>query len=112
MIKNIFYKFYRMIADPIIQKQIRKANLEQVIIGPELNKNFEVRCPDKLFIGKKTVISGNLFINAMGGVKIGKYCHIAKGLTIYSHNHNWRSKEYIPYDKENIMKPVSVGDCV
>lgn len=47
-----------------------------------------------------------------GGVKIGKYCHIAKGLTIYSHNHNWRSKEYIPYDKENIMKPVSVGDCV
>lgn len=45
-------------------------------------------------------------------MKIGKYCHIAKGLTIYSHNHNWRSKEYIPYDKENIMKPVSIGDCV
>lgn len=48
----------------------------------------------------------------MGGVKIGKYCHIAKGLTIYSHNHNWKSKEYIPYDDSDIMKPVSIGDCV
>ena len=47
-----------------------------------------------------------------GGVKIGKYCHIAKGLTIYSHNHNWKSEEYIPYDATDIMKPVKIGDCV
>lgn len=47
-----------------------------------------------------------------GGVEIGKYCHIAKGLTIYSHNHNWRSKSYIPYDKDVILKPVAIGDCV
>ncbi len=48
----------------------------------------------------------------MGGVKIGKYCHIAKGLTIYSHNHNWKSKESIPYDDDEIFKPVRIGDCV
>ncbi len=46
------------------------------------------------------------------GVEIGKYCHIAKGLTIYSHNHNWKSEEYIPYDDANIKKPVVIGDCV
>lgn len=63
-------------------------------------------------MGYKTVISGDCFINAMGGVKIGKYCHIAKGLTIYSHNHNWKSEEYIPYDATDIMKPVKIGDCV
>lgn len=48
----------------------------------------------------------------MGGVKIGKYCHIAKGLTIYSHNHNWKSEDYIPYDASDIKKPVKIGDCV
>ncbi|MCD8288793.1 MAG: acyltransferase [Prevotella sp.] len=47
-----------------------------------------------------------------GGVKIGHHCHIAKGLTIYSHNHNWRSKDYIPYDKEVILRPIEIGDCV
>ena len=48
----------------------------------------------------------------LGGVEIGKYCHIAKGLTIYSHNHNWKSTSFIPYDKGHILKPVKIGDCV
>lgn len=47
-----------------------------------------------------------------GGVEIGRYCHIAKGLTIYSHNHNWKSQVSIPYDDTEIIKPVKVGDCV
>ena len=105
----------------IIQKRIRKilikrkfkgAKLDHVIFGPELDKRFEVRHPDKLEIGHCTVVNGDLFINALGGVKIGRYCHIAKGLTIYSHNHNWKSKKSIPYDDTNNMKPVMIGDCV
>jgi len=47
-----------------------------------------------------------------GGVRIGKFCHIAKGLTIYSHNHNWHSNEFIPYDNKDIKRPVEIGDCV
>lgn len=62
-------------------------------------------------MGYKTVISGDLFKNAWGG-QIGKYCHIAKGLTIYSHNHNWKSSKAIPYDDTEIKKPVRIGDCV
>lgn len=93
-------------------RQFRGARLDHVKLGPELNKNFEIRHPQNLEVGYKTVISGNLFINALGGVKIGKYCHIAKGLTIYSHNHNWKSEVSIPYDDKNIAKPVKIGDCV
>lgn len=47
-----------------------------------------------------------------GGVKIGHHCHFGKGLTIYSHNHNWHSEEYIPYDDKDILRPVEIGDCV
>lgn len=95
-----------------MKKQLDGAHLDNVILGPELDKRFEVRWPQNLTIGYKTAISGDLFINAMGGVQIGKYCHIAKGLTIYSHNHNWKSIQNIPYDGTNIMKPVKIGDCV
>lgn len=94
-----------------MQSQIRKAHLYQVVIGLELNRNFQIRYPENLYISK-SVINGDCFINAMGGVRIGEYCHIAKGLTIYSHNHNWRSKKYVPYDLEKILKPVSIGDCI
>ncbi len=31
---------------------------------------------------------------------------------MYSHNHNWHSTDYIPYDDKEIMRPVEIGDCV
>lgn len=58
------------------------------------------------------MLNGDLLINAMARMRIGKFCHIVKGLTVYSHNHNWKSNELIPYDNEIICKPVSIGDCV
>lgn len=96
----------------IIKRKFRKAQLDHVILGPELAKRFEVRHPERLKIGYKTVINGDCFISAFGGVNIGKYCHIGKGLTIYSHNHNWKSEDYIPYDAIDIKRSVQIGDCV
>lgn len=53
-----------------------------------------------------------MLYKCVGGVKIGHHCHIGKGLTIYSHNHNWHSEDLIPYDKKVILRPVSIGNCV
>jgi maltose O-acetyltransferase len=96
----------------MLMKKFKEANLDHVALGPELDKRFEIRHPERLTIGFRTAINGDCFINAWGGVIIGKYCHIGKGLTIYSHNHNWKSEEYIPYDSKDIIKPVKIGDCV
>lgn len=93
-------------------QKFKGAQLDHVILGPELENRFEIRFPENLKVGYKTVINGDCFINARGGVEIGKYCHIAKGLTIYSHNHNWKSELYIPYDSTDIERPVKIGDCV
>lgn len=57
-------------------------------------------------------LKSDAFIECSGGVKIGKFCHTAKGLTIFSTNHNWRSVEMIPYDSLSISKPVIIGDAV
>lgn len=112
MLIKIFIKFKRYWNSFLAYRQFSYSKLDNVVLGPELDKRFEVRHPENLKIGYKTVISGDLFINALGGVTIGKYCHVAKGLTVYSHNHNWHSTEYIPYDEKNIMRPVTIGDCV
>jgi acetyltransferase-like isoleucine patch superfamily enzyme len=83
-----------------------------VIIGPDHAANFHLKYPEKLSIGDYTCINGDCYIHALGGVKIGSYCHIAKGMTIFSHNHNWKSCEFIPYDDKDIMKPVTIGEAV
>ena len=47
--------------------KIQKGDFDHVILGPEFDKRFEVRHPQNLKVGYKTVMSGDLLINAMGG---------------------------------------------
>jgi acetyltransferase-like isoleucine patch superfamily enzyme len=57
-------------------------------------------------------LKSNTFIECSGGVKIGKYFHTGRGLTIFSSNHNYNSNSYIPYDEEDILEPVIIQDFV
>jgi acetyltransferase-like isoleucine patch superfamily enzyme len=65
-----------------------------------------------LSIGEDTVLTEHCYINAQRGITIGRYCHIAKGLTIVSSNHNFRSDVAIPYDNTDILKSVKIGEAV
>lgn len=85
---------------------------DKITIGPDCCRNFHIAIPEMLKIGNGTAINGDLYVHALGGVTIGCYCHIGRGLTIFSHNHNWRSLSHIPYDSEVICRPVEIGDAV
>lgn len=84
----------------------------RITLGPECCENFQVLHPSRLRIGVGVVINGDFFCNALGGVTIGKHVHIAKGVTIYSHNHDFRSTAFVPYGEQDILKPVTIGDAV
>ncbi|MNE13564.1 Maltose O-acetyltransferase [compost metagenome] len=57
-------------------------------------------------------MKSDTFIDCSGGVKIGKYFHTGKGLTIFSTNHNYNSSEAIPYDTTELKEPVEIKDFV
>ena len=57
-------------------------------------------------------IKSDTFIECSGGVRIGRYFHAGRGLTIFSTNHNYRSDRKIPYDERDIPGPVVIEDCV
>ena len=57
-------------------------------------------------------LKSDTYIECGGGVKIGKYFHPGRALTIFSSNHNYRSNELIPYDSTEVFKPVEISDCV
>lgn len=87
-------------------------NRHAVIIGPDVCKNFRVAHAENLSIGDGTVLNGDCYINAQGGIRIGRYCHIGKGLTVLSSNHNFKSDTRIPYDEQDVRKAVEIGDAV
>lgn len=67
-------------------------------------------------VNGKTEIDDNTIINSMqvigsGVCLIGKYCHLATGLTIITMNHNYKG-DGIPYDDTDIEKPVIIEDFV
>jgi len=116
MLRNGF-SFLAKIQEAITRRYYRIALFsrcagEQVIIGPDVWWNFHFVTPQNLHFGQGTVLNGECYINAQGGVRFGQYCHIGKGLTVYSSNHDYLSTAAIPYGSEDILKPVTVGDCV
>lgn len=66
----------------------------------------------KFKIHRTSHLKSDTLIECTGGVKIGKYLHTGRGLTIFSTNHNYNSKSSIPYDKVLIKKPVVIKDFV
>ncbi|ALL04396.1 hypothetical protein AQ505_02105 [Pedobacter sp. PACM 27299] len=88
------------------------SNIDTLIIGPDVDSDFLLNHPEKITIGDHVAINGNCYINAEGGVEIMRYCHIGKGLTIFSSNHNYMSDKFIPYDDEIILKPVLIKEFV
>ena len=110
----MIFKIKNIINNYLSKRVFKDVNcdIKSIVIGPDCNSNFIVNYPKNLSIGEGSVINGYCYINAYGGVSIGKYCHIGKGLTIFSHNHNFNSEKSIPYDEIEIKKPVFIKDFV
>jgi len=57
-------------------------------------------------------LKSGAYIDCHGGVSIGRYFHVGRGLTVLSSNHNYQGGTMIPYDPVMIQKPVKIGDFV
>ena len=55
---------------------------------------------------------GGVDIFGAGEVTIGDNTYISAHTTIYSHNHNYLSGEYLPFGFDWIIKPVRIDECV
>lgn len=64
--------------------------------------------PENLILGDNVHILRGGYIDALGGITIGDNTHIAPEVLICSWNHNYQG-ESLPYDKDEILKPVSIG---
>nr|WP_157263625.1 acyltransferase [Azohydromonas aeria] len=57
-------------------------------------------------------IKSGTYIEASGGVRIGRYFHPGRGLTIFSATHNYEGASRLPYDEVIIHRPVVIEDFV
>jgi maltose O-acetyltransferase len=67
---------------------------------------------EKIQIGPQSVVNDNTYFETRGHLKIGRNVHLARGLTIWTIDHNYRSAKSIPYDEVIIEKSVVIKDFV
>ena len=68
--------------------------------------------PEKFEIDSTSHLKSGCYIECSGGVKIGRFFHTGRGLTIFSSNHQYDNDNYIPYDKVSKYLPVVIEDFV
>ena len=68
--------------------------------------------PSKFHLHPTSHLKSGTYIGCHGGVRIGRYFHCGRALTIYSTNHDYNGGDTIPYGAEDIVAPVSIGDFV
>ena len=88
--------------------------LEVAAIAKEIGEG--VRVLGYSTVNSNTIIGNNTVINTLqvignSSCQIGSFCHLARGLTIITSNHNYKGNG-IPYDETVIEKPVNIGDFV
>jgi acetyltransferase-like isoleucine patch superfamily enzyme len=111
---TLLNKCYRIIlsAEYLVLKA-KNVNIDPTVrFGVAYPGRLKILHSKKLRVGKHTVINPDSVLDCAGSISIGAYCHLGRGLTIYSTNHDFRSEEYIPYGKTNIIKPVIIEDFV
>jgi maltose O-acetyltransferase len=75
-----------------------------------IGKNILITHPEKIVMGEGSNFHDNSYLDTSGGVMIGRFVHIGRGLNVFTSNHNYRSIHFIPYDDQNIVKPVVIKD--
>lgn len=118
----LFFIFYRLRLDRLVDKLINAYRRTKAVRFSEQfrGKIFfqgegEVLITgdvSKFSIDPTSHLKSHTFIEASGGVTIGRYFHTGRGLTIYSSNHKYDGAEAIPYGHEYIRKPVVIRDFV
>lgn len=115
IIKDVFGHLSFIMVDMANRYSIKKAELAsgcKIKIVGQGPGGVQIGSPENFRIDSTSHLKSNTFIEAQGGVIIGKYFHTGRGLTIFSGNHDYNSKDYIPYGPDSILKPVKIRDFV
>lgn len=119
----LFFVFYRLGMDRLVDKMLcaYQRTKAQRFADQHGGARFVLQGEGNVQIAGDTTkfsidvtshLKSHTFIEASGGVTIGRYFHTGRGLSIFSSNHKYEGVDSIPYAKEYVAGPVKIKDFV
>jgi chloramphenicol O-acetyltransferase type B len=87
-----------------------RAKQKVATFGDGLKVNYKCHFTNKTFIGKDCHFNGLSVVGA-GPLHIGDHFHSGSEILIVTQNHNYNAPQCLPYDHNDIIKSVKVGNC-
>lgn len=90
------------------RKYIKGLSNNFIQLIPPYNHMFSerIKYSEYIYIGPES------YVMAKGGVEIGTNVIIGPRLSIWTENHNYKDKNWLPYGEENILKKVIIQSNV
>jgi acetyltransferase-like isoleucine patch superfamily enzyme len=77
-----------------------------------LSKGVRIAFPERLVLGHHVSVGRDCYLQARGGITIGDHSVLGSRVVVLSHNHNYLTPKSLPYDEEEIVRPVVLGRYV
>jgi acetyltransferase-like isoleucine patch superfamily enzyme len=90
------------------QKSLLKRKHPTVVLG----KGVRIAYPERLALGNHISIGRECYLQARGGITIGDHSILGSRVVVMSHNHDFLTPTSLPYDEDEILRPVIVGQYV
>lgn len=90
------------------RERLAKRQHPTVVLG----RGVRVAFADRLTLGNHISIGRDCYLQARGGITIGDHSILGSRVVVLSHNHNYLTPASLPYDEEEIIRPVLIGHYV
>ena len=90
----------------------RRRSAEQLPATVVLGEGVRIAFPERLVLGNHVSIGRDGYLQARGGITIGDHSVLGSRVVVLSHNHNYLDPRCLPYDEEEIVRPVVLGRYV
>ncbi len=91
------------------RRRRRDKRLHPTVVFAE---GVRIAFPERLVLGNHISIGRDGYLQARGGITIGDHSILGSRVVVLSHNHNYLTPTSLPYDEEEIVRPVVMGRYV
>jgi acetyltransferase-like isoleucine patch superfamily enzyme len=109
-IDRFFARIENLVRDVNLYRINKKLPCKLRFVYEGMGSFFVSGDPKKFYIDETSYIKPGTYIQCSGGVTIGKYCHLSRGVTILSTTHEYDDRPKIPYDEIATPRPVLIKD--
>jgi acetyltransferase-like isoleucine patch superfamily enzyme len=106
-----FIAMLKMLLEWRRARRVRK-QFHKVGLGFECDPTVKTVFAERIDIGDYVYIGPGTYLHGRGGLHVHDHCIIGPEVIVLTSMHNYKNALMVPYDDVELLRPVTIGQCV